>query len=231
MNPIDNLTDSLKSSSISSCHLNGYEKMPLGTLEDAVSPLVDLVEDVEQMVWIVKQNAQSPEEGLTSDESAAIALYTMEWYSKEKSFSYVLNEILRKENAKEIKPWFRYLKLVFKGLSKLQTVSQIVYHGVNEDISNSYPKGKVFVSWEFMNCTASIKTLENEETFGKTGRRTLFTIECRTGKDIRKHAYEQTKDQVLLLPGRQFQVISCLSPDHELHIIQLEEMKSLYTFD
>jgi hypothetical protein len=212
-------------------HLDGYDKVPLVSLEEAVAPLVNIVDDVAQMVWIVKQNSQNPEEGLNNDESASIALYTMEWYPKEKSFFYILNETLRSENNQQMKPWFRYLKLVFKALSKLQTVSHIIYQGTNEDVSNNYPKGKVFISWEFLTCTASIKTLENEETFGKSGRRTLFTIESRSGKDIRRHAFEQSKDQVLLLPGRQFQVISCLNPDDELNIIQLEEMKSLYSFE
>jgi len=205
--------------------------MPLVSLEEAVAPLVNIVDDVGQMVWIVKQNSQNPEEGLTSDESASIALYTMEWYPKEKSFFYILNETLRSENNQQMKPWFRYLKLVFKALSKLQTVSLIVYQGTNIDVSGDYPKGKVFTSWEFLTCTASIKTLENEEIFGKTGRRTLFTIECRSGKDIKQHAFEQSKDQILLLPGRQFRVISCLNTGDELNIIQLEEMKSLYSFE
>lgn len=204
--------------------------MSLVSLEEAVAPLVKLVTDVEQMVWIVKQNCQNPEEDLTSDESASIALYTMEWYPKENSFFYILNETLRTENNQQIKPWFRYLKLIFIALSKLKTISHIVYQGTNIDVSTNYPKGKIFISWEFLTCTASIKTLENDESFGKTGRRTLFTIECRTGKDISRHAFEQSKDQVLLLPGRQLQVISCLNPDHELNIIQLEEMKSSYSF-
>jgi len=205
--------------------------VPLVSLEKAVAPLVNIITDIEQMVWTVKHNAQNPEEGLTSDESASIALYTMEWYPKEKSVFYILNEILRSENRQQMKPWFLYLKLIFKALSKLKTVSNIVYQGTNIDLRDDYPKGKKFISWEFLTCTASIKTLEDEETFGKSGRRTLFTIECRTGKDIRRHAFDDSKDQVLLLPGRQFQVISSLNPDEELNIIQLEEMKQLYSFE
>jgi hypothetical protein len=218
------------SGSKNKCPLDGYEKVPLVPLEKAVAPLTEIVADVDQMVWIVKQNCQNPEDGLTNDESASIALYTMEWYPNENSFYYILNEALRSENNKQLKPWFHYLKLIFKALSKLQTISHIVYQGRNIDVTKDYPKGKVFVSWEFLVCTASIKTLENEETFGKTGQRTLFTIQCRSGKDISRHAFEPAKEQVLLLPGRQFQVISCLNPGDELNIIQLEEMNSSLTF-
>lgn len=182
------------------------------------------------MVWIVKQNSPNPAEGLTTDESASIAIYTMEWYPKEKSFFYILDEALRSEDNQRMQNWFLYLKLVFTALSKLQTVSHIVYRGINDDLSVDYPKGKIFTVFEFLTCTAAIKTLEDEETFGKSGKRTLFTIESRTGKDIRQHANDPGKDQVLLLPGRKFKVISCLCPDDELHIIQLQEMTSSYSF-
>ncbi len=238
--PVDEVTHTLKATAISSpvnnnnnnpSHLDGYEKVPLGSLEDAVAPLVNIVDDIEQMVWIVKQNASNPDDGLTSDESASIALLTMEWFPKEKSFSFILNEILCSENKGQMKVWFRYLKLIFKALSKLTTVAQTVYHGTKEELTHDYSQSKVFTSWEFMNCTAAIESLENEENFGKTGRRTLFTIQCRSGKDIRRHANDPSKDQILLLPGRQFQMISCLKPDDDLSIIQLKELQSLYSFE
>ncbi|CAF1538555.1 unnamed protein product [Adineta steineri] len=213
-----------------SCALDGFEKESILSLEEATAPLAEIVADIDQMVWIVKQNSQNPEQGLSSDESASIALYTMEWYPKENSFFYILNEALRSENRQQMKPWFRYLKLVFQALSKLKTVSNIVYHGTNTDISKDYPKGKIFVNWEFLNCTPSINTLESEEHFGKEGQRTLFTIDCRSGTDISRHAFDQAKSQVLFFPGCQFQVVSCLSPSHGLNIIQLEEMKSPYSF-
>ncbi len=236
-NSIDELTEPFQAIGISSSvkknssHLDGYEKMPLVSLEEAVVPLVNIVTNIDQMVWTVKQNAQNPEEGLSSDESASIALYTIEWYPKESSFFYILNETLRSKDNQQMKPWFRYLKLVFSALSKLQTISHIVYQGTNEDLRYDYPKDKIFTSWEFMTCTSAIRTLEDEETFGKTGQRTLFTIECCSGKDIKQHAFDSSKDQVLLLPGRQFQVVSCLSPDDELNIIQLKEKTPLYSFE
>ncbi|CAM4891511.1 unnamed protein product, partial [Rotaria socialis] len=58
--------------------IEGYEKTPLVTLEEAVKSLVKIVPKVERNVFIVKQNCQEPEDGLTTDESAAIMLYTYE---------------------------------------------------------------------------------------------------------------------------------------------------------
>ncbi|UJR08214.1 hypothetical protein I4U23_012487 [Adineta vaga] len=226
-NPYPQASDSVgKQSSI----LDGYEKLPLVSLEEAVQPFKDIVTEVDQMVWTAKQNCQKPEEGLTCDESASISVYTMEWYPKESSLSYILNEILRSENKQQIKPWFLYLRLIFHALSKLKTVNRIVYQGFLGDVKKNYSTGKTFTTWEFSNCTSSIKSLEDDEDFGKTGERTLLTIECQSGKDITRHAFDPSKEQVLFSPGCQFKVISCLQTGDELNIVQVEEIKSPYSF-
>ncbi|CAF1437460.1 unnamed protein product [Rotaria sp. Silwood1] len=65
--------------------IEGYQKMPLVTFEEAVKPLMKIVPEIERNVFIVKQNCQEPEDGLTIDESAAIMLYTYEWTPHEDS--------------------------------------------------------------------------------------------------------------------------------------------------
>ncbi|CAF4232834.1 unnamed protein product, partial [Rotaria magnacalcarata] len=50
--------------------IEGYDKSPLVTLEEAVKPLIKIVPKVERNVFIVKQNCQEPEDDLTTDESA-----------------------------------------------------------------------------------------------------------------------------------------------------------------
>ncbi|CAF1320660.1 unnamed protein product [Rotaria sp. Silwood1] len=52
--------------------------------------------------------------------------------------------------------------------------------------------------------------------------RTMFTLQCLSAKDIRRHSYYPTEDEVLLMAATQFKVIGCLNQDN-LHIIQLEE--------
>ena len=59
--------------------------------------------------------------------------------------------------------------------------------------------------------------------FGKTGTRTLFTIECLTGNGIREMTLFPEEEEVLLLPGREFQVISCLDAGTGLYMIHLKE--------
>ncbi|CAF1343759.1 unnamed protein product [Rotaria sp. Silwood1] len=227
------LEDAMATVSINdmTCPFDEYDKVSIVSLEQAVAPLSKIVDKIEQMVWIVKQNCENPQDGLTNDESSAIALYTMEWYSKEMTFNYILNQTLRTENKQQIKPWLFYLRLFLQALSKLSSITRVVYQGTNKNLSDKYPNGRIYSSWEFLDCTSCIKTLEDEENFGRTGERTLFTIECRSGKLISNHAHDPSKDQVLLLPGRKFQVISCLNAGNELTIVQLQEMETSYNFN
>jgi hypothetical protein len=84
--------------------IQGYENMPLVSLEEAVEPLTSLVPEVERMAWTVKQYHFEGEHGLTDNESASILLYTMEWEPREKSFYITLNNTLQAANRNLLKP-------------------------------------------------------------------------------------------------------------------------------
>jgi hypothetical protein len=53
----------------------------------------------------------------------------------------------------------------------------------------------------------------------------MFNIDCDSGKDIRKHSYYPSEDEILPLAATQFKVIGCLDQRNDLHIIQLKETK------
>jgi len=203
--------------------IQGFDKMPLVSLEEAVIPLVLLVPDVEQMVWIAKQNCSHPKDNLSPDESASIMLYTMEWEPYEKSFYVVLNTALRAVRREALKPWFSFLRLIMNALQKLPSTHRIIYRGVKTDLTAQYRRGTTIVWWGFSSCTLSIETLKNESFLGKSGIRTLFSIECDSGKNIRSHSFYADEDEVLLLPARQFEVIGCLDQGNGLQIVQLRE--------
>jgi hypothetical protein len=63
---------------------------------------------------------------------------------------------------------------------------------------------------------------------GSSGKRTMFTIECFSGKDIRQHSDFQSEDEILLPPGRQFKVTSCLAQGPDLYLIHLKETEPEY---
>jgi hypothetical protein len=209
--------------------IQGYEKKPLVTLEEAVEPLVSLVPEIKRMTYVAKMKCDNPPaDNLSIDESASIMLYSMEWEPREECLFFVLNATLRSEDRKELIPWFLYLKLVLTAFARLPSSHRFVYRGIKRDMRNDYPKGSTIIWWGFSSCTSTMDVLNNKKMLGSTGTRTLFTIECTTGKDIRKHSSFQNEDEILLLPGRQFKVVSCLNQSGGLYMIQLQEIEPPY---
>jgi hypothetical protein len=207
--------------------IRGYEQMPLVSLEQAVAPLVSILPEVQDYAYVAKQRVDAvPADGLSHDESASIILYSMEWEPHGECLYFVLNSTLRAEDRRKLKPWFSYLKLILTGLARIPSTRHFVYRGVKMDLSQQYPVGKTFVWWGFSSCTSSMGVLENEQFLGKSGERTMFTIDCESGKDISRHSYYQSEEEILLLAARQFIVKACLEPARGLHMIQLKETES-----
>ncbi|CAF2644787.1 unnamed protein product [Rotaria sp. Silwood2] len=205
--------------------IEGYQKLSLVPLEDAVEPIVFCCPDIRRRVFIAMSNCENPTDGLSQDESASIYLYTMEWEPREECLYYVLNATLRTENRQKLKPWFLYFKLVLTALQKLPPQKATIWRGVTLDLSHEYEVGKRYVWWAFSSCTESIAVLESDLFLGKQGTRTLFSIECNDGRMIQSHSYINVEDEVLLLPATQFQVKSKLNPAPSLHIIHLKQVE------
>ncbi|CAF0958663.1 unnamed protein product [Rotaria sordida] len=192
--------------------IQGYEKKPLVSLEDAVEPIVSYVPDVKRMAYIAKMKcAELSPGGLPMDRAASITLYSMEWEPQDECLYYILNQTLRNENRQKLKPWFLYLRLILTALAQLPSSVRNVYRGVKRDMRKEYPEGKTFVWWGFSSCTSKINVLQNEQFLGTTGPRTFFTIECNSGKDIRKYSCFKAEGEILLPAARQFKVEACLS--------------------
>jgi hypothetical protein len=126
---------------------------------------------------------------------------------------------------KELKPWFRYLKLFLTALLKLSAVEGVVWRGTRGDLSSQYITTNDQAWWALSSCTLSLKILESPMYLGKTGTRTLFSIETQSGRRIRSHSYFKHEEEILLLPGTFFQVVSHLSPADNLHLIHLKEQQ------
>ncbi|CAF4027039.1 unnamed protein product, partial [Adineta steineri] len=94
---------------------------------------------------------------------------------------------------------------------------QCLYFALNATL-----RRKTFVWWGFSSCTTPIGV---HQCLGRTGQRTLFSIECDSGKDISRHTYYRKEKEALLLPARQFTVVSCHQSEPGFHMIQLKETK------
>ena len=205
--------------------IGGYERTPVVSLEEAVAELVPILPAVQSHAYVAKQRCKKPADDLTQDESASIMLYTMGWEPLDECLYVVLNNALRSPDRQQmLKPWYLYLRLFLNALFRLPLLRETAYRGVKLDISDRYIEGETIVWWGFSSCTTSIGILKSTVFFGKTGTRTMFTIQCESARDIRKHSYYPAEDEVLLLAATQFKVISCLDQG-DLHIIQLKETR------
>ena len=204
----------------------GHESVPLVPLDVAVEPLVDLLPAVQAFAYAAKERCKKPPaDGLTIDESSSIMLYSMSWEPSDKCLYVALNATLRSEDRAKLKPWFLYLKLFLTALSRLPSEHRFIFRGVRLDLREKHPKNTIITWWGFSSCTDKIEVLQSELFLGKTGKRTMFTIDCDSGKDISKHSYFPEEDEILLPAATQFKVIGCLDNGHGHYTIQLKETK------
>jgi hypothetical protein len=199
--------------------IKGYEKKKLVSLEKAVSEIEPPIDDLDTMVWAAKRNSEDAPDGLTSDESASIHLYTMEWPEADQSIYYVLNQKLRSEKRNELISWHSYLKLFFTALYKLPSLKTIIWRGIRGNVSHLYQKD--YIWWGVSSCTETMEVME--KFIGRSGVRTVFMIECINGKAIKSHSFYKDENEIILMPGTYLRVIDKWSPAEGLHMIRLKE--------
>jgi hypothetical protein len=193
--------------------------LPLVSLKDAVASIETSIHNLKTMVWIAERNSEDPSDGLTSDESASIHLYTMEWPKGHESFYKLLNEKLRCEKRNELISWFSYLKLFFTALYKLPSLKTVIWRGIRGDVSHLYQKD--FIWWGVSSCTENMENLQ--KFVGRSGVRTIFMIQCIHGKLIKSHSHYKAENEIILMPGTYLRVIDKWSPNDDLYMIQLQE--------
>jgi len=154
--------------------IEGYEKMDVVALEEAVKPIASILSNIYQKVYVAKLNYVERQDGLTADMSAAIMIYTMGSSSDDKPLYHVLNSILRSvepNRRDQLKSWFLYLKLFITALSHLPSYRGTIYRGVKNNLSDFYTINKTFIWWGFSSCTKSINVLQSNLFLGKQRRR------------------------------------------------------------
>ena len=197
-----------------------WKKLPL---EEAMKELNNILPEINRFVKLAKKHCTFPNEhNLSKDEAATIYLYTMEM-SEDICIYRVLNETLRVEDRTQVRPWFGYLRLLDSATSKLPKVKDIVWRGVNKDISQSFKKGQKITWWSISSCSTSVDVISS--FLGKVPQSTLFSIQCSTGKSIAAYTCYPSENEVILMPGTTFEIVS--DPLHHhggLHIIHLKEI-------
>jgi hypothetical protein len=123
--------------------LEDYQHSDLVSFETTTETIKSLFRNLPRDVWIAKNASKKPANRLTSDESTAIHLYTME--IKNQPLYSLLNQLLRDRDRRKLKPWFSYLKLFLTALFKLPPCSaKIVWCGVKAYLDSKYHHGGHF---------------------------------------------------------------------------------------
>jgi hypothetical protein len=205
---------------------------PLLSLTESLKEVTVIIPNLDKHIEYAVARSKNPADGLTSNESAAIYIYTMNWKPSESTLCRLLNKDLRSESHNALKKWYPYLKLLLHALNKLPSYEGTVYRGLTINITDQFVVGQTGTWWSVSASTSMMSMLESSEYLSKSGSRTLFSIECKNGKCIRKHSYFEIEDAILLLPGFNFEVTNNFNAGNGLHIISLKEIgttpKSVY---
>ncbi|CAF1530859.1 unnamed protein product [Rotaria sp. Silwood1] len=201
----------------------GYITWKTPPLEQAMGDLRDFLPEINRFVKLAKKHCTFPnDDNLTKDEAATVYLYTMEM-SDDACVYRILNQTLRAEDRSKVRPWFGYLKLLDSATSKLPKVKGIVWRGLDKDVSQAFKKGQKITWWSISSCSTSVDVISS--FIGKTPQSTLFNIECSTGKSIAAYTCYPHENEVILMPGTTFEVVS--DPLHHhggLHVVHLKEI-------
>lgn len=204
-----------------------YRQIPLLSIEQAIQPLLSLLPNLSIYLQMVKDQCHHPIDGLTSDQSAAIMLYSMRWQPYDQCLYTILNTSLETLTLTNVQPWLYYLKLLFTSLSHLPSHDSIIYRGSQCNLSEQYPIDERIIWWDLPLCTSSMDYLQSEQCTGGRELKTIFHIQCQTAKNIQKYCYQSSssKDLFVFLPGTTFQVLECSHQENtNISLIQLREI-------
>ncbi|CAF3469166.1 unnamed protein product [Rotaria sp. Silwood2] len=197
---------------------------PLLLIEEAIKPLVHLIDDITTKVYIIKQQLTADDTSdLTLDEFGAIHLYISEGSPRTKCIYFLLNEAIRRGFSKELQLWHPYLNLLLTALGKLPSIGHhcTVYRGVRScDLSDEYKDDSIYTWWTFGSCLQSLDQMKLPTFLGKQGVRTIFKIDCYSGKRLPL----SEDDEVILMPGFHFQVVGKLRSLDDLNTIYVREI-------
>lgn len=112
--------------------IEGYENEPLVSLKDALQPLINDIDDLEYYIQQAEKRCHYPSNPkLTRDESAAIYIYTWKW--SDGCLYDCLQEAWKSEDPKQLKAWFKYLRLFKNAFDKLPDAKGEIWQGKSKD--------------------------------------------------------------------------------------------------
>ena len=194
--------------------LSACGNSPFMSLEEAVEAIADfqptVTDDTKKAKDHCRQNTI-----LTSDESAAVYLYTMD-----SPFYRALNQALRAENPQALEPWSAYLNLLITALRKLPPCSTTMWRGVAGEIASEFSQNTIHTWESITSCSLEI----NVGACFAGEKSILFCINAIHGKGITKYSEFQGEREIILMPGTRLQVQSTsFDLNNGFYIVHLNE--------
>ncbi len=181
--------------------IEGYEDEPLVSLEEALRPFDDKIDQLSYYIKEAKTKCHYPSEhSLTRDESAAIYIYTMKWGHGYESLYDHLQAAWKSEDRSELKPWFKYLRLFKSAFDKLPDAKTEIWQGnlFDKMLTEKLSSNSLYSSMGL--CSSSEK--EVKEYLEKDGVKQMLLVAYKNvdGKLMTDYTAGNS-NQVLVFPG------------------------------
>ncbi|WP_344897214.1 ADP-ribosyltransferase domain-containing protein [Nonomuraea antimicrobica] len=200
--------------------ITGVFDTPLMDFREAVSPVAGLLSGLD---WHLEQSYRFGEkqvggsDGLSTDEIAALYLYTCE-----SAFYRQINATLRNPDRTRIVPYLPYLRLLFSAVSRLPARTAPLWRGVSLDLRTQYPLGRTVTWWGVSSCTSKLGVAQ--AFLGRRGKRTLFEVHPVRAVGIRSFSAFTGEEEYILAPGTQLKVTDVRAERGGLCTVTLTEL-------
>jgi hypothetical protein len=150
---------------------------------------------------------------LSEDQLAVIHHYSQETDAERNADSgySLVNAALRSEDRNKVKAVKNFIWLLMTGLRLCpKPESKVVHRGVRADLSAQYIENRTITWYQISSCAGTIDVLENPLFLGKSGDRTIFSIELAVNTKARcisDFSSVPNENEVLLPPNTRFQVM------------------------
>jgi len=183
--------------------ISGVSKLPLpSSLKAAASTICstsDITTSETQGTKLAQNQAGNPSRNMAAHLYAAIMLYTSN------AIYASLNKVLREENRRGVKKYFKYLRLFLEAMKLLPSQKKSLFRGISADLRDQYEVGSTVTWWGVSSCTSDERVARNFMN-GCGGQCTLFKLKVNSACDISTISFYSNEKESLLAPGTQFKV-------------------------
>ncbi|CAF1213113.1 unnamed protein product [Adineta steineri] len=181
--------------------IKGYKNKPLLPLEEALKPFNGKIPQLDEQIKEAKSKCHYPSEhNLTHDESAAIYLYSMG--GNENSIYNRLQKSWASNSRTQMKPWFKYLKLLKTGLNKLSNVEVEAWQGTfyDKNLEKTLTSNSLKLYTCMSPCSPSVQQVKNDIHGQANSKKILVGYRSVNGKDVTNYTVNNQKE-IMIWPG------------------------------